>query len=308
MDQLLGQFQRSFGNLLEKLKGWIDGAITSMPNIILAALVMVLALVFSRLISKYFSRVARRITHQETIIRLLTNIATAAFMMLMLFLILGILNLDTALKSLLAGAGVAGLAIGLALQEPLVNLFSGILMSTRQYFNIGDLIETNGFMGYITQVNLRSTVVRNFQGQEVIIPNKLIYQSPLINYTISGERRIDLACGISYAEDLEQVREVAISSVEQYVSYDKNKPVQLFYREFGDSSINFTIHVWMDQCRQPSYLAARSEVVMALKKGFNENGITIPFPIRTLDFGIKGGEKLNQVFPMERMMLSNGDD
>lgn len=96
----------------------------------------------------------------------------------MLFIVLGILGLDRALTSLLAGAGVVGLAVGLAVQEPLMNLFSGILMSTKSLYNVGDLIETNGYFGKIKKVNLRSTILEQVSGEEVLLPNKSIIHPP----------------------------------------------------------------------------------------------------------------------------------
>jgi small conductance mechanosensitive channel len=306
MENILNQFTLSLNNLIDKLGGWVDSLVLSLPNILLAALVMGLSVFFSRYVSRYFSKLVGRFSRHKTVNKLLTSIATAGFMLIMIFIVLGILNLDTALKSMLAGAGVAGLAIGLALQEPLVNLFSGIMMSVREYFKIGDLVETNGFTGNIKQISLRSTVLRTFQGQEVVIPNKMVHQQPLKNYTASGERRVDLACGVSYGDDLEKVKQVAIQAIEENIEYDNDKPVQLFFTEFGNSSINFSLRFWLDQCRQPDFMEAQSSAIMALKKAFDANDITIPFPIRTLDFGAKGGEKLNEMISFRQLQPDGG--
>lgn len=309
MDTLWDQFQNASTLLIDKLGGWIDSIITMLPNLILAALVMALSLLAARYVKRYLSKIISRFSDNTAVNRLLATIGTAVFVMVMLFVVLGILKLDTALKSLLAGAGVAGLAIGLALQEPIVNLFSGIMMSVRQYIKINDLVETNGYMGTIEKISLRSTVVRTFQGQEVILPNKMVYNNPLTNYTSSGQRRVDLACGISYGEDLDKVERVAIEAIEKHTQIDNSRPVELLFTEFGNSSINFTLRFWLDQVRQPDFMKARHEAIKALKKAFDQNDIVIPFPIRTLDFGIKGGEKLREALPKELLGLSgNGEN
>jgi small conductance mechanosensitive channel len=295
MDDIFGQFSESLANMLTKLEGWINAVVVSLPNIILAGLVMALGVLASRYVRKYFGKLIGRFSKQVTVNRLLSNIASAVFILIILFLVLGILNLDTALKSLLAGAGVAGLAIGLALQDPIINLFSGIMMSSRNSFNIGDLIESNGHTGKIEKLSLRSTIIKTLQGQEVVIPNKMIYENPLKNYMTSGMRRIDLSCGVSYGDDLEKVKQIALKAIEERVEYDKNRGLEFFYTEFGGSSINFTLRYWSNKTGQADFLDLQSQGIMALKKAFDQNDITIPFPIRTLDFGIKGGEKLNQV-------------
>lgn len=119
----------------------------------------------------------------------------------------------------------------------------------------------------------------------------------MTNFTISRERRLDFSCGISYGDDLELVKRITTEAIEREVDYDKNRPVEFFYNEFGNSSINFVVRIWLNHTTQKTLLTTQSQTVMAMKKAFDQHDITIPFPIRTLDFGIKGGEKLNQVLP-----------
>ncbi len=142
-------------------------------------------------------------------------------------------------------------------------------------------------------MNLRNTIIRTPEGQIVYIPNKSVFENPLENFTSSGVRRVDLSCGVSYGDDLEKAREVAIEAVKGLENYNEDKGIDFYYEEFGGSSINFNIHFWVNFRRNPDYLSARSEAIIAITKAFDENDIMIPFPIRTLDFGIRGGEKLN---------------
>lgn len=206
---------------------------------------------------------------------------------------------------MLAGAGVAGLAIGLALQDPIMNVFSGIMMSTKKAFEIGDLVETNDYFGTIRKMSLRSTIIRTPQGEEVLMPNKLVYQNPLKNYSTSQERRVDISCGVSYGDDLQKVRKVAIAAIQKEVKHNENKQVELFFNEFGDSSINFQLRFWLQRPSLKDYMAAQSEAIIALKTAFDENDIMIPFPIRTLDFGIRGGEQLSSMLKGQEKALQN---
>ncbi|MEM9921703.1 MAG: mechanosensitive ion channel family protein [Bacteroidota bacterium] len=301
------QLQESWHKLIDKLLGWFDGLVTNLPNIFLAIFIGAVALYASRYVKKGILQLLSKATNNKTVTNVLANIFTAIFLLFGLFIVLGILNLDKALTSLLAGAGVIGLAVGLALQDPLINLFSGVLMSVRDYYKIGDLIETNSFFGTIQKINLRSTILMTPDGQEVIIPNKEVLQSPLVNFSHNGRRRIDVNCGVAYGDDLENAKQVALQAVKSNVEYDDTRPVELFYGEFGDSSVNFVLQFWHNTYSQKSYLETKSQAIIAIKKAFDKNGITIPFPIRTLDFGVVGGERLDELYPFPRELSSNGN-
>ena len=135
----------------------------------------------------------------------------------------------------------------------------------------------------------------------MIIPNKIVAQEPIKNYNKLAMRRVDLSCGVSYGDDLDKVRDITIAAIKEHVAYDTNRAVELYFNEFGDSSINYTLRFWLSDRKsgQADYLQAQSDAIMAIKRAYDSNDIMIPFPIRTLDFGIKGGEKLSEVLPNE---------
>ena len=290
------QINESLRKLTSKLQSWLDAIILNLPNLLLAALVLTLSFIASRYLKKATKKTLLRLTRNNTVVDVLANIIVIGFMCVMLFVVLSILNLDDAFTALLGTAGVLGLAVGLALQDPLVNLFSGILMSVRENYTVGDLVETNGFFGIIRQITLRTTTVLTNQGQEVVIPNKDVLQKPLVNYTRSGVRRVEVECGVSYGEDLEKVKEVVLLCIkESTIELMPNKPVELFFKEFGESSINFVLRFWPVGITQRDHFDNVDKAIIAIKKAFDANDIIIPFPIRTLDFGIKGGVKLEEM-------------
>ncbi len=157
-------------------------------------------------------------------------------------------------------------------------------------------------MGTVDTVNLRATIVRTFQGQVVRIPNAEVFKNPLVNYSESGRRRVDIPVGVAYGDDLERARRVAIEAVEGVPGRDPARDVMCVYTEFGDSSINFLIAFWIRTGAQADYLTARSEAIVRIKAAFDGNDITIPFPIRTLDFGVVGGRPLAE--ELERSPLA----
>lgn len=281
--------------LLEKLTSWLTALIDMLPNIAVAILILLSFYFLSKALTSIFGKVIVKISNNLSLNRLMSNTLSLIVMMVGLFFALGVLNLDKTVTSLLAGVGVIGLALGFAFQDTAANFMAGIFLAVQKTFKVGEVIESNGYMGVVQQISLRATTIHNFDGQEIILPNKDVFQSAIENYSDTGRRRVDLACGISYGEDLDKVKEVAIASISGSEFLAENENISFFYTSFGDSSINFNLFFWINNTAQASYMEARSEAIIKLKKAFDQNNIMIPFPIRTLDFGIKGGEKLNSM-------------
>lgn len=278
----------------DKLYDWGEAAIALLPNLAVAILVVVAFWFLALLVRKLVKRILAKVMDSRSIAHLLASIAQALVVGVGLFIALGLLGLDKTVTSLLAGAGVIGLALAFAFQDVAANLISGFYMSFRRPFESGDLIETNDTFGTVEAIDLRSTRLRTPTGQIVLIPNKNIFENKLTNFTRSGSRRIDLPVGVSYAEDLAAVKELTIEVIRGIEDIDSERGVEVFYQEFGGSSINFLVRFWIDFRKQSEFHAARSEAIMRIKKAYDEHGISIPFPIRTLDFGIKGGETLRE--------------
>ena len=276
-----------------------------LPNLVIAALIVAVAVVIARLARRGMHGLLRRTSSYEQVNHLLSTIVYVVVLAVGTFIALGVIGADKAVTSLLAGAGIVGLAIGFAFQDLASNFIAGILLSIRRPFIEGDIIETADYFGTVVEVNLRSTRLRTFQGQIAIIPNAQVFQNPVENFS-TGERRVDLRCGVAYGDDLEKAREVAINALRGLDGVDPNRPVNLYYEEFGDSSVNFVLCYWLDFRKQPDFLAAQSEGIIAVKKAFDAHGITIPFPIRTLDFGVVGGERLDEILPQRFYGDENG--
>ncbi len=287
--------EEGYNIVTDKLQEWLNTAIEMLPNLAAAVLVLILFYFVASIIKKYAGKLMHKTTNNKTIIGLAQTVLGVAVIGAGLFIALGILNLDGTVTSLLAGAGIIGLALGFAFQDIAANFISGILLSVRHPFGINDIIETNGYLGTVQKLNLRNTIIKTPQGQIVYIPNKEVYENPLMNYTKNGERRIDLQCGVSYGDDLEKAKKITLQTIENLEGIDKDKGMEFFYEEFGGSSINYVVRFWVDFKTLPDFWSPRSEAIMAIKKAYDENDIMIPFPIRTLDFGIRGGEKLNTV-------------
>jgi len=281
--------------LVDKLESWLTALTSMLPNFIVAVLVILTFYFLASVLKLTSKRLFNRFSEKSAINNLFSTIIYIITLGIGLIMALNVLQLQQTVTSILAGAGIIGLALGFAFQDITANFISGILMAFRKPIKVGDIIRTKDFLGTVEEIDLRVTIIRTFQGLHVIIPNKDVFQSPVTNYTKTYNRRIDLEVGISYAEDLEKVREVTLNAVSNLPYLLPGKDVNVYYNEFGDSSINFTVMFWIHYPDEPGYLNARSEAIIAIKKAYDKHDITIPFPIRTLDFGIKGGEKLAEM-------------
>lgn len=275
-----------------KLVIWLREFVKLLPNIVIASLIIVLGFFLARLLRKFSQKLFHRFTQHDTISNLFSSFVYIIAVGVTLFVALSVLHLDEAVTSLLAGAGIAGIALAFAFQDIAANFMAGILLSIRRPLVIGDLVKSKDIMGKVITINMRDTIIQTFQGQMVIVPNKEIFQNSLENFTRSGKRRIDLTVGISYGDDLEKVKQVTLQAIKNVSVIDREQLPRLFYTEFAESSINFTLQVWINSTEQPIFWQGTSEAIMLIKKAFDENNISIPYPIRTLDFAIKGGENL----------------
>ncbi|MGJ8592992.1 MAG: mechanosensitive ion channel family protein [Aquaticitalea sp.] len=275
----------AFDGLVEKLMGWLDAIIKSLPNLALAIIVMLAAYFIANYVSKFVSKIVSKRVSQVSIVNIVAKLTSVMIVILGIFLALGILDLSKTLTGLITGAGVLGLVIGLALQGTLSNTISGIVISFRDKIRIGDWVETHDFAGEIIDINLNNFVMKQTDNNIVIIPNKNILESPLKNFTLTPHIRCELNCGVGYSSNLEFVEKLTLETLEKtFERIDDSKPAEFFFTEFGDSSINFRCRFWIDGTKNVHKLKATNKAIIAIKKAFDAEGINIPFPIRTIDF------------------------
>lgn len=271
--------------LIDKLQGWGEAFILKLPNFIVAVLVFILFWILAKYVSKFIRRIMMRSVTQQSIKVMAGKTAFAVTVLIGFGLALGIMDLDKVLTSVLAGAGVVGLAIGLALQGTLSNTFSGVLLSFLPELQLGDWVETNNFAGFVEDINLRSVILKEADNNYVVIPNSKIVDSPFKNYSRTKRSRVTIKCGVGYESDLENVQKLTIKTLSELFVQAESETIEFYYQEFGDSSINFVVRFWADVSKQKDILLSQSKAIIAIKKAFDSNDINIPFPIRTLDFG-----------------------
>ncbi|RMB60872.1 mechanosensitive ion channel family protein [Dokdonia sinensis] len=279
------EVQDAIGKLWEKLGGWLDAVILKLPNFILAIILLIIFYFIAKGLAKFSRKVLFKKLEQESIRQMLSKLTFAITFIIGFFIALSVLELDKALTSVLAGAGVVGLAIGLALQGTLSNSVSGLVLSFIPNVRIGDYVETNDKSGFVTEITLRSIVIRQPNNEYVVMPNSKFVDEPFTNYSLTERSRISVSCGVGYESDLQMVEDITTEIIGQAFEQKGTEEIEFFFTEFGDSSINFEVRFWIDCTAIKAKKAATHKAVKIIKARFDKENINIPFPIRTLDFG-----------------------
>jgi small-conductance mechanosensitive channel len=286
--------------ITEKLQGWLEAGITLLPNFVVAILLAIIFGLLAKYVGRVVPKVLRKTLESEQIASLLASIIKVLVLFTGLFITLGFLGLTGTVTSLLAGAGIMGLALAFAFQDIIENLIAGIAMGIRKPFQTGDVVEADNVFGTVKTINLHNTLVETFFGQIKIVPNKILFGNILTNYTSKGVRRIEVPVGISYADDPEKAASAIKDVINAYDFVIKQEETAVYAKEFSDSSINLLVWFWIDYPGETGFMEARHTAVVAIKKALENADILIPFPIRTLDFGAKGGEKLNTMLSKKK--------
>jgi small conductance mechanosensitive channel len=275
--------------VIKKLNSWGIESIRMVPNLVVAIIVLVIFWLLGIVVERLAHRMTARLSPYGHVARLVAGLSRLLVIAIGVILALSAMSLDKAVASMLAGVGILGIALGLASKDIAGDYMAGLVIHFTHPFRTGHIIQTGDFFGYVDSLQMRVTEGRTQQGQKVIIPNRTIIDGDIINYTVTGMRRVDITCGVSYGDDLQLAENLAKEAVAEVKQRNEDRPVEFFYEEFGASGINFTIRFWTAP-EQQIYLEARHNAIKAIRKTFKEHGITIPFQMVTLDFGIAGGD------------------
>ena len=274
--------ESSWNKMISRILNWVDSAILNLPNLLIAIIIFIVSFWLSKNLQSWSNKALKRVIKQASIRGLISNVLSIIIISFGLFLALGVLNLDEVLRSLLAGAGVAGLAIGLALQGTLANTFSGIFLAIKDVLNVGDWVETNGFAGRVIEIDLRNTKIKEADNNIVVIPNKLVLDSPFKNYGLTTRIRTNIECGVAYDSNLREVKKIGLDTIKKLFPPNNNEKIEFHYLNFGGSSIDFQIRFWVDATANLTSVEAKSEAIISLKEAFDKNNIDIPYPTRTV--------------------------
>lgn len=245
------------------------------PPIVQAILVFVIGRMVARVISGMIVRASKKAHVDETLGRFLGNLAYIIMLTAVCISALGQLGVNT--TSLSAGLAAAGFAIGMALQGSLGNVASGVLLVFLKPFRVGDVIDVNGILGTVVEVQIFNTILLTPDNVRIILPNATVTGGTIRNMSAEPIRRVDLVVSCSYNDDLRAVRYF----LEQMVDSDPRilddpKPL-VAVSELADSGVNFVVRPWVSGT---NFQTVKFDLTERIKLGFDEHGFTVPFPSR----------------------------
>lgn len=245
----------------------------------LKILTAVLIVVVGRWVARVIRGATEKLmTRSKVDATLVTFVGNLIYIALLTFIILAALaHLGIQTTSFIAVIGAAGLAVGLALQGSLANFAAGILLLIFRPFEVGDFIEGAGVAGIVEEIHIFTMQLRTPDNKTIIIPNAKITGDNITNYTKKENRRVDLVIGVSYGDDIEKVKNVVadVLNGDPRILRDPSPTVAVL--ELGDSSVNFAVRPWV---KTADYWNVYFDTTESIKKRFDAEGISIPFPQR----------------------------
>lgn len=242
-------------------------------NLVVALIIFYVGRWVVGLIVRAIASVMRKSNMDKTLETFICNLVRMA---LVVFVVIAAVNqLGVQTTSMIAVLGAAGLAVGLALQGSLSNFASGVLIVLFRPYKAGDFIEGAGVAGSVEEVQILTTVLKTGDNKRVIVPNSQIMGSIITNYSSNDQRRIDLVVGVSYDDDLDKVRDEFIALVAAEDRILDDPACLIAVSELADSSVNFVVRPWV---KTADYSAVKFSLTEAIKKRFDEVGISFPFP------------------------------
>lgn len=270
--------------LIAQLREITRASIELLPQIAVALIVILLTAGLSKLTRSITRRGFKRTKLRKSLKELFTLLISIFVWVLGIMIAAVIMFPGLTPASMLAGLGIGSVAIGFAFKDVFENFLAGIIILFRREMRIGDYIECEDIEGQVDQIAIRESHIRQTDGQLVIVPNSILFKNPVTVRTSLEKRRVTVICGVAYDVDLAEARSVIEKAVEACDTVEQDeKPIQVFAKEFGDSSINFEV-TWWTGSKPVDVRSSRDQVISSIKLALDAANIEIPFPYRTLTF------------------------
>ena len=269
--------------IMDSLRNLGADFLAHLPQIVFGLVILLVTWIVAKILDKVFRKVFARLRLRASLSELFRRLIyiTVWVAGLMVAAVTVFPTLTPA--RILTAIGLGSIAIGFAFKDIFENFLAGMLLLLREPFELGDFIESDGLEGFVREITIRDTHIRQVDGQRVVIPNAQLFKNPVTVRTDLDRRRVTIMCGVAYGEDVDQARDVIREAVEGLETVATDRDVQIFAQAFGASSIDFEVTWWTGS--QPVEIrASRDKVVAAVKRALDEAGIEIPFPYRTLTF------------------------
>jgi len=248
-------------------------AIEFSPKIILAVLTLIVGLWLIKMVGKGVQRTMAARDVDVSLQTFVTSLCTMTLKALLILSIAGMVGIEV--TSFIAIFGAAGLAVGMALSGTLQNFAGGVMLMLFKPYKVGDFVEVQGYAGTVKAIQIFNTILKTGDNKTIIIPNAPISTSSMINYSTEATRRVDLNFGIGYNDDIDQAKAVLLSIIEKDERVFTDPAPFIAVSELADNSVNFVVRIWVNA---GDYWGVHFAMLENVKKGFDENKISIPYP------------------------------
>lgn len=256
----------------ELLQTFYTMCITYGPQVVLAIVTLIVGL---WLINKFTRTLNTNLTSKvdATLGQFVASILSIILKLVLLISVASMIGIET--TSFIAVLGAAGLAVGLALQGSLANFAGGVVILLFKPFKVGDVIEAQGYIGSVASIQIFNTILKTGDNRVVIIPNGALSSSSMVNINQESTRRVDLSFGIGYGDNIDQAKTVLKTLAQNDDRVLKDPAPMIVVSELADSSVNFTVRLWVNT---GDYWGVFFSMQERVKKEFDAQGISIPFP------------------------------
>ena len=242
-------------------------------HIISAIAILVIGFWISKTLTKVLKKVLTKRSVDITLIGFLTSALKFALYLFVIIAAVGQLGIET--TSFIAALGAAGLAIGLALQGSLANVAAGVMLIIFRQVKVGQFVESGGVSGTVEKVGIFNTTLVTIDNKVIFIPNSKLINDNIINYSEKDTRRIDLVFSISYEDDIDKTKNIIQSLIDSDPDILKDPAALIAVGELSDNSVNIFVRPWVNTNK---VLDVRFRLTELVKKKFDEENISIPFP------------------------------
>jgi len=252
-----------------------EQAVVFGPKLLLALATLLIGLWLIGRVAKAIDHAMDRNGVEVTLRVFLHNAFSGGLKLLLGVIVITMIGVET--TSIVAVFGAAGLAVGLALQGSLANFAGGVLILFFKPFKIGDVIETQGYLGRVQQIQIFNTIILSLDNKRIVMPNGSLSNGPITNIFHEPIRRVDLKFGVSYGDDVAKVKQVIRSVIDETDGILDDPKSEIWLAEHADSSINFVVRVWS---KSEDYWPVHFNMMENMKLAFDREGVSIPFPQR----------------------------
>ena len=282
--------------LLRRVQELTAEFIRLLPQLSIALVVIGATYILARFARRFAERLLGRTELRGTLVNLFETLIGVLIWVVGLLIGASIVFPGVTPANILAVLGLGSVAVGFAFKDIFENFLAGILIMLRKQMRIGDVIACEDVEGRVEMISLRDTHLRHLSGEIVIVPNAYLFKNPVTVVTQRPIRRHTVDVGVAYDVDLEAARDVILEAVKGCDSVAADQKVEVYAKEFGDSSINFLVRWWAGSKPVDAHVS-RDQVVRAIKRALDDAGMEIPFPYRTLTF--------KEALPIKRSQAEN---